>query len=150
LATRTLGLAASCGQTSAAEWERCADRGTLERCTTHDWSPAIGTALKAGYRSLDVYCGGCRQVKAVDLAAVDMHRQACLTSLILIDFRLTPTSGAKADAKKEKRSIDEHEAARWGGLAVGILNFVAPTVCHGRGCREQLNSRLRLCTAARF
>jgi hypothetical protein len=40
---------------------------------------AIGTALKAGYRWLDVYCGGCRQVQAVDLAAVDIHPQACLT-----------------------------------------------------------------------
>jgi hypothetical protein len=51
---------------------------------THDWSPAIGTALTAGYRWLDVYCDGCRQVKPVDLAAVDIHPQACLTSLILM------------------------------------------------------------------
>jgi hypothetical protein len=40
--------------------------------------------LKAGYRSLDVDCGGCGQVKPVDLAAVDIHPQACLTSLILL------------------------------------------------------------------
>jgi hypothetical protein len=56
--------------------------GTMHQ--THDWSPAIGTALKAGYRWLDVYCGGCRQVKPVDLASVDIHPQACLTSLILL------------------------------------------------------------------
>jgi hypothetical protein len=59
---------------------------SLERwnaAPTHDWSPAIGTALKAGYRWLDVYCGGCRRVKPIDLAAVDIHPQACLTSLIL-------------------------------------------------------------------
>jgi hypothetical protein len=37
--------------------------------------------LKAGYRWLDVYCGGCGQVKPIDLAAVDMHPQAFLTSL---------------------------------------------------------------------
>jgi hypothetical protein len=71
-------------QASAAERERCA--AIVERwnaAPTHDWSPAIGTALKAGYRWLDVYCGGCRQVKPIDLAAVDVHPQACLTSLIL-------------------------------------------------------------------
>jgi hypothetical protein len=45
--------------------------------------PAIGTALNAGYRWLDVFCGGCRQVKPIDLAAVDIHAHACLTSLIL-------------------------------------------------------------------
>jgi hypothetical protein len=51
---------------------------------THDWSPAIGTALRAGYRWLDVYCAGCRQVKPIDLASVDIHPQACLTILIMI------------------------------------------------------------------
>jgi hypothetical protein len=72
-------------KTSAAERERCA--AIAERwnaAPTHDWSPAIGTALKAGYRWLDFYCGGCRQVKPVDLASVDIHPQACLTSLILL------------------------------------------------------------------
>jgi hypothetical protein len=72
-------------RTSAAERERCAV--IVKRwnaAPTHDWSPAIGTALKAGYRWLDVYCGGCRQVKPIDLAAVDIHPQAGLTSLILM------------------------------------------------------------------
>jgi hypothetical protein len=71
-------------KTSAAERERCT--AIVERwnaAPTRDWSPAIGTALKAGYRWLEVYCPGCLQVKTVDLAAVDMHPQACLTSLIL-------------------------------------------------------------------
>jgi hypothetical protein len=54
------------------------------RSQVHDWSSAIGTALVAGYRWLDVYCGGCRQVKLIDLASVDIHPQACLTSLILL------------------------------------------------------------------
>jgi hypothetical protein len=84
LAPRALGMAASSGQTSAAERERCA--AVVERwnaAPTHDWSPAIGTALKAGYRWLDVYCGGWRQMKPIDLAAVDIHPHACLTSLIL-------------------------------------------------------------------
>jgi hypothetical protein len=66
-------------KTSAAERERCA----AIAARIHDWSPAIGSALTAGYRWLDVYCGGCRQVKPVDLAAVDIHPHACLTSLIL-------------------------------------------------------------------
>jgi hypothetical protein len=30
------------------------------------------------------YCGGCQQAKPVDLATVDIHPQACLTSLILM------------------------------------------------------------------
>jgi hypothetical protein len=36
------------------------------------------------YRWLDVYCGGCRQVKPIDLASVDIHPQACLTTVILL------------------------------------------------------------------
>jgi hypothetical protein len=58
----------------AVERECCA--AIVERwnaAPTHDWSPAIGTALKAGYRWLDVYCGGCRQMKPIDLAAVNIH-----------------------------------------------------------------------------
>jgi mono/diheme cytochrome c family protein len=54
------------------------DRGTLERCTDARLVPAIGTALKAGYRWFDVYCGGCHQVKRVDLASTDIRPQACL------------------------------------------------------------------------
>jgi hypothetical protein len=37
-----------------------------------------------GSRWVDVYCGGFRQVKPVDIASVDIHPQACLTSLILL------------------------------------------------------------------
>jgi hypothetical protein len=66
-------------KTSAVERQRyAAIVESWNAAPTHDWSPAIGTALKAGYRWLDVYCGGCRQVKPVDLAAVDIHPQACL------------------------------------------------------------------------
>jgi hypothetical protein len=65
---------------------------------THDWSPAIGTALKAGYRWLDAYCGGCRQVKPIDLACVDIHPQACMTSLILM-LRLPAVRRPSAAAK---------------------------------------------------
>jgi hypothetical protein len=72
-------------RTSAAERERCTRIvETWNAAPTHDWSPAIGTALKADYRWLDIYCAGCQQVKPVDLAAVDIHPQACLTSLILM------------------------------------------------------------------
>jgi hypothetical protein len=46
-----------------------------------------------GYRWLDVYCGGCRHVKAVDLAAVAMHPQARLTSLILMHEIGRPREG---------------------------------------------------------
>src|SRR5262245_50977022 len=50
---------------------------------TLDWSPAIATALVADYRYLEVYCNGCRQVKPVDLEALDVHPNACVTSLLL-------------------------------------------------------------------
>src|SRR5262249_18977506 len=50
----------------------------------HDWSPAIGTVLTAGYRWLEAYCAGCDQVKPVDLAAIDIHPRASLTSLTLL------------------------------------------------------------------
>jgi hypothetical protein len=59
LATRALARLQAAARTSAAERARCA--AVVERwnaAPTHDWSPAIGTALKAGYRWLDVYCGG--------------------------------------------------------------------------------------------
>jgi hypothetical protein len=64
LATRALGVAASRGPHERSRARACT--AIVERwnaAPTHDWSPAIGTALKAGYRWLDVYCGGCRQVK---------------------------------------------------------------------------------------
>jgi hypothetical protein len=74
-------------KTGAAERERCA--AIVERwnaAPTHDWSPAVGTALKAGYRWLDVYCGGCREVKPIDLAAITggsqrLERAICATRL---------------------------------------------------------------------
>jgi hypothetical protein len=64
-------------RTTAAERERCAAIvESWKAAPTHDWRRAIGTALKAGYRWLDVYCAGCRQVKPIDLATVDVHPQA--------------------------------------------------------------------------
>jgi hypothetical protein len=56
LATGHLAWQQATAKTSAAERERCA--AIVERwnaAPTHDWPPAIGTALKAGYRWLDVY-----------------------------------------------------------------------------------------------
>jgi hypothetical protein len=35
----------------------------------------IGTALKERYGWLDAYCPGCRRVKPIDLASVDIHPQ---------------------------------------------------------------------------
>jgi hypothetical protein len=47
--------------------------GRLLRAPTHDWSPAIGTALKAGYCWLDVYCGGYRQPDRCDRAQTEQR-----------------------------------------------------------------------------
>jgi hypothetical protein len=86
LATRASGVATSRSQDKRSRAGTLrGDRRMLERCTDARLvPPAIGTALKAGYRWLDVYCGGCRQVKPIDLASIDIHPQACLTSLILL------------------------------------------------------------------
>jgi hypothetical protein len=47
------------------------------RRPSHDWSPTIGAALKAGYRWLSVYCPGCGQIATVDLERIDrQHRGA--------------------------------------------------------------------------
>jgi hypothetical protein len=80
LATWALGVAIGCGQDERSRVGTLhRDRGTLERGAGARLVPA----LKAGYRWLDVYCGGCRLVKPIDLAAIDIHPQASLTSLIL-------------------------------------------------------------------
>jgi hypothetical protein len=43
---------------SVAKRERCAAIvGRWNAAPTHDWSPTIGSALKACYRWVDVYCG---------------------------------------------------------------------------------------------
>jgi hypothetical protein len=58
---RHLAWLQAAAKTSAAERERCA--AIVERWNavpTHDWSPAVSTALKAGYRWLDIYCGSNR------------------------------------------------------------------------------------------
>ena len=70
-------------EVTAAERERCA--AIVEAWNAHptcDWSPALGTALKAGHRWLAVYCPGCHQVSDVDLEALDRHPFTCLTGLI--------------------------------------------------------------------
>jgi hypothetical protein len=46
------------------------------------WSPTLGAAALAGYRWLTVYCPGCGTVKDVDLAKVDRHPGASISSLI--------------------------------------------------------------------
>jgi hypothetical protein len=46
------------------------------------WSPTLGAAALAGYRWLTVYCPGCGTVKDVDLAKIDRHPGASISSLI--------------------------------------------------------------------
>jgi hypothetical protein len=41
------------------------------RCT--DPSPSLGVAVIAGYRWLEVFCGGCRQIAHIDLVQVKRH-----------------------------------------------------------------------------
>ena len=45
-------------------------------------APTFGAARLAGYRWLTVYCPGCGTVKEIDLAKIDRHPDASITSLI--------------------------------------------------------------------
>jgi hypothetical protein len=45
-------------------------------------APTFGAARLAGYRWLTVYCPGCGTVKDMDLAGIDRHPDASITSLI--------------------------------------------------------------------
>jgi hypothetical protein len=46
------------------------------------FSPTLGAALITGHHWLEVYCPGCRSVRAVDLRQFDRHLDAPLESLI--------------------------------------------------------------------
>jgi hypothetical protein len=46
------------------------------------FSPTVGTAVTAGYWFLWVRCPACRTINAIDLRALDHHRDAAVTSLI--------------------------------------------------------------------
>ena len=46
------------------------------------FSPTIGAAITAGYWFLWVRCPACRTTNAIDLRALDRHRDAAVTSLI--------------------------------------------------------------------
>jgi hypothetical protein len=45
-------------------------------------APMFGAATLAGYRWLTVYCPGCGTVREIDLAKIDRHPEASITSLI--------------------------------------------------------------------
>jgi hypothetical protein len=46
------------------------------------FSPTIGAAIAARYWFLWVQCPACRTINAIDLRALDRHRDAAVTSLI--------------------------------------------------------------------
>jgi hypothetical protein len=46
------------------------------------WSPTIRAALVAGTPWLDVYCPGCRTIRAIDVRAIDRHPLASVGSLV--------------------------------------------------------------------
>jgi hypothetical protein len=46
------------------------------------FSPTIGAAVTAGYWILWVRCPACRTTNAIDLRALDRHRDAAVTNLI--------------------------------------------------------------------
>jgi hypothetical protein len=75
---------------TAAENARCARcvescRAWNERVRAGgdpDPPPLIGTALTAGFRWLQISCPDCRTVGEVDLASLDRHPEASISSLV--------------------------------------------------------------------
>jgi len=62
---------------AVTQWNRLMERRHKPR-----WSPMIGVALAAEFYWLDVQCPGCRQLKQIDLRALDRHAQTTLYGLI--------------------------------------------------------------------
>jgi hypothetical protein len=67
---------ARCVKTCEAWNERLRRGGDL------DPTPLIGTALTAGFHWLQIACPGCRTVGEVNLALIDRHPEASLSSLV--------------------------------------------------------------------
>jgi hypothetical protein len=65
----------------------------LRRGGDPDPSPLLGTALTAGFRWLQIACPDCRSVGEVNLAALDRHPEASLSSLLpALSCRRCPNS----------------------------------------------------------
>jgi len=47
------------------------------------WSPTIRCAVLAGMPWLDVYCPGCRTIRAIKIRTVDRHQLAAVGSLVI-------------------------------------------------------------------
>src|SRR5258708_5280831 len=57
------------------------------------WSPTIRCAVVAGTPWLDVYCPGCRTIRAIDIHTLDRHPLASVGSLV-IGFRCSWCPGS--------------------------------------------------------
>lgn len=74
---------------SDAEKQRCREavdayHHQLKAWMEDDPSPSLGVACIAGYGWLELYCGGCRTVTSIDLAALNVHP---LTKIKNLAFR---------------------------------------------------------------
>src|SRR5882762_6791659 len=47
------------------------------------WSPTIQAAIMAGMPWLNVYCPGCKTIRAIDIRTIDRHPLASLVSLVI-------------------------------------------------------------------
>ncbi len=80
------------------------------------FSPTIGAAVTAGYWFLWVRCPACRTTNAIDLRALDRHRDAAVISLIHAVVPLMPSEGALCRARAASRtSIAECGSRTRGG-----------------------------------
>jgi hypothetical protein len=62
------------------------------------WSPTIRAAIVAGMPWANVYCGGCRTCRSLDLRTIDRHPLASVGSLVL-GLRCSWCSGLAAMPK---------------------------------------------------
>ncbi|MBB5051103.1 hypothetical protein HNQ36_001057 [Afipia massiliensis] len=73
-----------------AERRRCIESVKAYNLQLKAWHeaepcPSMGVACIAGFGWMEVYCGGCRQVASIDLAALNVHP---LTKVVNIAARL--------------------------------------------------------------
>jgi hypothetical protein len=76
ISAATSARTAHCVETCRAWNER------LRAGADPDPAPLLGTALAAGFRFLQVTCLDCQTIGEVDLATVDRHPEASLSSLV--------------------------------------------------------------------
>ena len=100
------------------------------------FSPTIGAAIKAGYWFLWVRCPACRTINAIDLRALDRHRDAAVSSLIpALSCRSCRPNAPFAELVRLSRTsiADGLPLIPGGDQTLGILKHLGVGCAPGRG-----------------